>query len=71
MPLSNDVDWASLGVFINISSATPWLAANETAGGLQTREHIDWFMLISNQTADVQHVTISLPSLKATYDYLR
>ena len=71
MPLPHDVDWASLGVYINITSDAPWLVANETAGGLQSQQQIDYFLFTGQQTADVADVTVNLPSLKAAYEYLR
>lgn len=71
MPLPSDVDWAGLGVFINITSEAPWLAANETAGGLQSQAQINYFLAVGQPTASVAGVTVSLPSLQAAYDYLR
>ena len=71
MPLHDHVDWASLGVFINITSDTPWLVVNETAGGLESKESIDFYLLVSNQTAEVASVTVSMPNLRAAYEYLR
>lgn len=71
MPLPHAVDWAGLGVFINITSDAPWLAANETAGGLQSQQQIDFFLMTANQTADVAGGTVNLPSLGAAYEYLQ
>ncbi len=71
MPLPDAIDWASIGVYINITSLTPWLAANSTVGGQQSEAAISWFLAVSPQTADVAHVTVNLPSLQAAYVYLR
>ncbi|KAI7836695.1 hypothetical protein COHA_009471 [Chlorella ohadii] len=71
MPLPDAIDWASIGVYINITSLTPWLAANSTVGGQQSEAAISWFLAVSPQTADVAHVTVNLPSLQAAYAYLR
>ncbi|KAI7845970.1 hypothetical protein COHA_000516 [Chlorella ohadii] len=71
MPLHRDVDWAGMGVFINITSDTPWLVANETAGGWQSQRSIEQQLRAGRQTAGVAGVQVNLPDLRAAYNFLR
>ena len=56
-----EVDWASMAVFLNITSEPSWLESPDCRSKQQK-----WY-----QSADVGFATVAVPDLPAAYEYLR